>query len=306
MKYPIFFLSLTLWLAACTSPTKQPATPPSQPESSAPIVVDVTGGSIKAADGLDIFYQTVEGQAHETTLLFVHGWCIDGGYWDAQLAHFSQKYQVIAVDLPGHGNSGMDRAEWTMEAYAADIQAICESLDLQKVVLVGHSMSEAIVSEAANLMPDRIVGIIGIDNFEEPEPVVPQEEIKMLYQLLEDNFGGSVVEWLGSGVPPAANQPINQAILNDIAKGPAPICTDIFKGMIAYHEAGKFPIALSSVKVPIHTITTIVRTKMDAWQAFGVNITEHHIETPCGHYPMREAPQAFNQLLEEALTQILN
>jgi len=42
----------------------------------------------------------------DTTLLFVHGWCINKTYWLEQVAQFKEKYRVVAIDLPGFGKSG--------------------------------------------------------------------------------------------------------------------------------------------------------------------------------------------------------
>src|ERR1700761_288990 len=39
----------------------------------------------------------------DTTLLFVHGWAINRGYWSEQVKHFSSRYRVVAIDLPGFG-----------------------------------------------------------------------------------------------------------------------------------------------------------------------------------------------------------
>jgi pimeloyl-ACP methyl ester carboxylesterase len=60
-----------------------------------------------SADGVPIHYEV-----HGTglpALVFVHGWTCDRSYWGRQIGHFARKYQVVAVDLAGHGESGLDR-----------------------------------------------------------------------------------------------------------------------------------------------------------------------------------------------------
>ena len=54
----------------------------------------------------NIFYST-KGNG-DTTLLFIHGWCINSGYWADQQQYFSSNYTTIALDLPGFGQSEAD------------------------------------------------------------------------------------------------------------------------------------------------------------------------------------------------------
>ena len=84
------------------------------------------------------YYQQGKG---DTTLLFLHGWCIDGTYWENQLNHFSKQYNALAIDLAGFGKSTANRQNWTIEEYAEDVNSFIDSLHLKNVVLIGHSMS---------------------------------------------------------------------------------------------------------------------------------------------------------------------
>ena len=68
-------------------------------------------------DNVKIAYK-VSGNG-DTTLLFVHGSFIDMDYWSAQVEFFKQMYQVVTIDLPGHGKSGKNSARWTIQEYGA-------------------------------------------------------------------------------------------------------------------------------------------------------------------------------------------
>lgn len=58
----------------------------------------------------------------DTTLLYVHGWCINKEYWSEQAKYFCDRYNVVAIDLPGFGKSGKNRDSWLLEQYADDIK----------------------------------------------------------------------------------------------------------------------------------------------------------------------------------------
>src|SRR6476620_3348757 len=119
--------------------------------------------TVVSADGVLIHYE-LQG-AGVPALVVVHGWCCARGYWREQIDHFSSQYTVVAIDLGGHGDSGLDRDAWTMAAFGRDVVAVVEKLGLRQVVLIGHSMGGTVVVEAAQHIPERVTAIIGVDTF---------------------------------------------------------------------------------------------------------------------------------------------
>ncbi|MFC2038592.1 alpha/beta fold hydrolase, partial [Chloroflexota bacterium] len=121
--------------------------------------------NVNSADGVSIAY-SVSGSG-SPPLVFVHGWCCDKNYWDPQLSHFSQNHKVVAIDLAGHGDSGLERDEWSMSAFGEDVAAVIRELDIEQVILIGHSMGGPVIIEAAQIVPERIAGLIGVDTFQD-------------------------------------------------------------------------------------------------------------------------------------------
>lgn len=129
-------------------------------------------------DGTPISYE-IFGKG-EPTLVFVHGWSCDARYWRAQVPVFSKKHRVVVLDLAGHGHSGMSRTRYTMGSFGEDVLAVTGSTGSQNVILIGHSMGGPVIAEAARLMPDRVIGLIGVDTLENIEyPMTPEELEKM-------------------------------------------------------------------------------------------------------------------------------
>jgi pimeloyl-ACP methyl ester carboxylesterase len=54
-------------------------------------------------------------------------------------------YQIVTLDLAGHGQSGTGREAWTIASYGEDVAAVVEELDLENAILIGHSR-EAMLS----------------------------------------------------------------------------------------------------------------------------------------------------------------
>jgi non-heme chloroperoxidase len=94
---------------------------------------------VTTSDGVDIFYKDW-GPKDAQPLVFHHGWPLSADDWDAQLLYFLGKgYRVIAHDRRGHGRSTQVSDGHDMDHYAADASAVCEHLDLNNAVHIGHS-----------------------------------------------------------------------------------------------------------------------------------------------------------------------
>lgn len=106
-----------------------------------------------------IFYRH-EGRGPEAWV-FVHGALCDHGDWRHQLDHFAaQGRQVVAPDLGSHGRSS---GPVGVRAFARQLQALIEHLQLSRVVLVGHSMGCRVLLQAWKDMPSRVAGLVFVD-----------------------------------------------------------------------------------------------------------------------------------------------
>lgn len=93
---------------------------------------------IERTDGTALFYRD---WGTGRPVLFVHGAGINSDCWMYQMAAFvNAGYRCIAFDRRGHGRSSDPGRGYDFDTLADDIAAIIETLDLQRVTLIGHSM----------------------------------------------------------------------------------------------------------------------------------------------------------------------
>jgi pimeloyl-ACP methyl ester carboxylesterase len=118
------------------------------------------------ADGLPLAY-TQYGEG-EPTLVLIHGIAADQNIWRDQIDTFASRYGVIAIDLPGHGASGRNRASWTIEQMGQDVALLLSSLKLRQVRLVGHRLGGLVALSAARHAPDAVQAVVGIAAFYDP------------------------------------------------------------------------------------------------------------------------------------------
>jgi pimeloyl-ACP methyl ester carboxylesterase len=94
----------------------------------------------------------------QRTLVFVHGAGGSHLNWPPQLRRLARA-NTYALDLPGHGQSeGQGRT--SINAYADFVATFLETLDLEKVTLVGHSMGGATALDFALRYPEKLAGLV--------------------------------------------------------------------------------------------------------------------------------------------------
>ena len=122
-------LSLPLIVSAASAQTAAPAAPAAS--TGTPM------GQITTKDGVKIFYKDWgKGQP----IVFSHGWPLSSDAWDKQMLFFGQQgFRVVAHDRRGHGRSDQTWTGNTMDQYADDLAELITKLDLQNMVMIGHS-----------------------------------------------------------------------------------------------------------------------------------------------------------------------
>lgn len=112
--------------------------------------ITVNGNPVFASTGGQAF------DPEKPSIVFVHGAGMDHTVWGQQTRYFAHHgFNVLAVDLPGHGKSGGDVID-TIEGLADWVAAFIEAAVGRPAILVGHSMGAITVLTAAARHGDRI------------------------------------------------------------------------------------------------------------------------------------------------------
>ncbi len=109
-------------------------------------------------DSLQINYVD-EGQGPHT-LIFVHGLGSNLKAWQKNIAELRKSYRCIALDLPNYGQSSQGDYPFGMSYFAEVIKSFIDKLNLEKVVLVGHSMGGQTAIHFALKHPERLSHLI--------------------------------------------------------------------------------------------------------------------------------------------------
>jgi pimeloyl-ACP methyl ester carboxylesterase len=257
-------------------------------------------GSATAPDGVAIAY-TVSGSG-SPVLVFIHGWMCDQTYWAAQAAAFSETHTVVTIDLAGHGESGMEREGWPLMAFGADVEAVVETLDLDPVILVGHSMGGPVALEAARLMPERVIGVVGVDTLQDADHEYDPEQMVPFLASFESDFPGRCRGLVVSMFLEEANPALVERIAADMSSGPPEIGIALLRGYIDYDAAAAFTAV--PVAIPIRCInSTMYATNVEGNRAYHEDFDAVEVED-VGHFLMIERPEEFNGLLEQIIADL--
>ena len=104
-------------------------------------------------------------------LLLVHGGAAHAHWWSFLAPQLTTEYQVAAVDLSGHGDSGR-RERYPRELWADELMAVCEHAGFSAPpVIVGHSLGGTVTMVAASRYGDRLAGVVIVDTpVRRPDP----------------------------------------------------------------------------------------------------------------------------------------
>ncbi|WP_080776813.1 alpha/beta fold hydrolase [Chryseobacterium phocaeense] len=253
----------------------------------------------QSSDGQNIHYKE-SGQGN-TALLFVHGWLGNAEWWNNQQEYFKDRYQIVQMDLPGHGQSDASRKEWSSDLYADDITAVAAAIDSKEIILVGHSMSGAYALKAALKIPN-LKALILIDTVKDLDETFTVEQAdEFLFTHYRNDFKNAVENILpqylfAEKTPPDVQQKIQSEFLQNNPEK----AIDLLRPL--YHT--DFRDTASKVTVPVRAVSSDnTPTNIENNRKYLKDYNYSEI-AGTGHYPMLENPEEFNRILENILQEL--
>jgi pimeloyl-ACP methyl ester carboxylesterase len=253
--------------------------------------------SAATVDGLAIHSSAV---GTGPTIVFVHGWTCDGSSWEKQVPAFMKKYQVITLDLPGHGKSASPKdGNLSMDLFARAVEAVRAEAKAERIVLVGHSMGAPVIRQYAHMFPSYVAGLVAVDgpldmrgfpppNFSAPPPVTGPEGLKTRENMIRGMFVQTT--------SPAIQDHVLKMMLGAPDATAAGAMAAMFDPAVRWTEpihAPALEVVAGTGQVPDVSKTREVLPSFDATRVAGT-----------GHFLMLEKPGEFNKLLKGFLDKL--
>jgi pimeloyl-ACP methyl ester carboxylesterase len=98
-------------------------------------------------------------------MLLIHGFGNDAHIWDDFAPVVAEHYQVLALDLRGHGDSAWDpEGRYDYDNHVADVEALTTALGIERMVVVGHSLGGRVAMLYAGQHPEKFAGLVIVDS----------------------------------------------------------------------------------------------------------------------------------------------
>jgi 2-succinyl-6-hydroxy-2,4-cyclohexadiene-1-carboxylate synthase len=246
-------------------------------------------------------------------LLLLHGFTGSARAWDDLRAQLAPSRRLIALDLIGHGQSAAppDPARYTLDWCARDLLALLDSLDLERVDVLGYSMGGRVALHFALSAPDRVKTLIlesaspGIE-----DPVERSNRSKsddaLAQRMLDRGIAAFVDEW--EQLPLLALQPHvpedvrkRQHLLR-LGNDPAGLANSL-RGMGAGQQQPLWS-QLGELQLPVQLIVGERDTRYVATAQRMAAMLPHAelaVVPSAGHTVHLDQPDAFVQVVTQAL-----
>jgi pimeloyl-ACP methyl ester carboxylesterase len=118
--------------------------------------------AIKQSQGLCCQYNKYQINSSKKWIVILHAWDVDGSEsWENTAMSLNLKgFNVVLIDLPGFGKSQSPLSVWSTGEYAAFVRQFLYELDIQPLIIIGHSFGGAIATRMATQPHTGIKGLV--------------------------------------------------------------------------------------------------------------------------------------------------
>jgi pimeloyl-ACP methyl ester carboxylesterase len=159
--YCLLFFAVTLLFASATVPLANPLAAGTSPAPTKDEKNPTAESHWTTLDGMRVHYLNY-GKGSEA-LVLIHGWTCNVDNWRDQMPDFARRSRVIAIDLPGHGQSDKPQINYTMDLFARAVEAVLRDAKVKRAVLVGHSMGTPVARQFYRKYPEKTLAIVIVD-----------------------------------------------------------------------------------------------------------------------------------------------
>jgi len=242
-------------------------------------------------DGHRVHY-AVEGRG-EKTFVFVHGWGGSVESWREQVHPIAVRARVVRIDLPGHGESDAPRIDYTVDHFARAVGAVMDDADVDRAVLVGHSLGALVVRHFYRLDSHRVEALVFDDgrvtSFGTRESLEP-----FVAPFRGEAYKEAIARFVEALLPTPGSEALRAEAIATISLTPQHVLVSAMENLSDPRYFEPDPIRVPVIA--IHARAFLRPEEEEALHGF-IDDLDFRVWDRVGHFPMLEMPDRFNSAL---------
>jgi pimeloyl-ACP methyl ester carboxylesterase len=245
-------------------------------------------------EGAKIRYYDIGDRHSKKALVLVHCWTCNAEFWSDSYNAFPQ-YRVIALDLPGHGESDKPKTTYSMEYLARALDAVLKTAKVDQAVLVGHSMGTPVARQYYRLFPKKVAGIVIVDS--SLMPFFTKEQGEQMMAAFHKDFRGTAAPFINGMVKPIQSDTLKKKITDTMLAAPEYVAVSAMQGMME-------PKIWTNDQVNVPVLAVMAPSPAETEKKFRAIAPDLQYEQWSGvtHFLMMERPRQFNELVAAFIT----
>lgn len=180
-------------------------------------------------DGARVHYKSF-GKGGEA-VVFVHGWTCNLDFWRMQTPAFAARTRVVALDLPGHGQSDKPESlNYSMDLFARAVDAVMRDAGVKRAVLVGHSMGTPVVRQFYRRHPEKTLALVFVDGA--LRPFAPRATMEQFVAPLRANYPEASARMVDAMLQPVKSDALRAEVRAAMLSTPRHVAVSAMEGMI--------------------------------------------------------------------------
>lgn len=236
-------------------------------------------------------------------MIFLHGFCEDQSMWHGIAAHLKDEgITFISLDLPGFGRSDTI-APFSIEDMADLVHAFCQSQELDRICLLGHSMGGYVALAFAEKYPQQLSGLGIIHSHPYEDSSEKKEARQKSIEFIEKNGAEPYVQQLIPKLFPSGYADAHPQLVQPLIKKAGKYDPKgIMNALKAMKNRPDRSAVLQTVEVPVLFIVgeldDLEPSEKLIAQTHLPNIASIHILEQVGHMGIFEVPEKLSHLIE--------
>lgn len=246
-------------------------------------------------DNVKIRYFDIGNKKSKNALVLVHCWTCNVEFWKDNYNAFPN-HRVIAMDLPGHGESDKPKIDYSIEYFAKSVDAVLKKAGVEKAVLAGHSMGTPIIRKYYELYPAKTAGLVIVDGA--LLPFGERAEVDKFFEPMFKDYNANAGKFVDGMLP--ADEKLRPFIRSSMLATPDYVGMSAMKLMTddAYDKHGVMNVPVLAVMAPSPYWPKDLEAK---YRTIAPNL-QFLMWPGTSHFLHMERPKDFNDAVSEFVT----